>query len=1088
MAGKKVDPEPQGSGLRLLATAVVVAAAAATYAVRWAPLGLCLYMAAVTAALVVPPAEPPAAASSAASQQSPGWAKARKAMRRARKALRRARKALRPAARTWLPFGGCRGMWRLSPAGDSCLQEAGESRWRPPWTYAALGSLCAAAGTAGADAALTTLLRDAPIVADPSIQQWADVTRRTLWVAPLSAVFGWRLCRGWQWALRREDAVKIAAAPDAPPEAPPEAVAQESLAALWRRIFTAASAGFGAVAALICVVAVWWAPQMGPFGAVGLSITAASLWLGIFGVKALRSDVEEQRTDWKEWVSESLKWPDIWESLPGIGVGRGPRLTEIEDLPDDEKPMIRTYTFQFQAGIDFGVVEGKASKVKALTGTDLCVIERAEPDSAAAREHWGLFTVTVETDNFPAPPTPHLAANLPPPVLRACAASAICNAFLELKMDTPMVVDVEQITAWPSDSLVEATLVLCGNVTFKMVADRSSQIGEKMGCGWVRVVATDPDKPHVVRLFYGARGPAEMEQPVRYAEARRGRRDRSEEATAIDWAYWMRACGLVGAGGAVPALRRVSSAPGDLTVLVFGLPDGMDPEAPYSVRDKLAQTSGYGFLHAETGPGPREATLTVGRNDPLDETYLFRDYRNQVLKPPRRGHPDPDWYVGVGIDGELVQYQWEAGETPHLLIAGSTGGGKSQIVNSLLTQVIHNNDPQDLQLWLMDQKNELQVFQHFPHVRRFIDGEVTDMSPYVAGMATLEAAAEEMSRRYSLFARHPEHPKKLSEARAIAARSSGPADAALALPYLLVVIEECADYFKKPSHPKEDVEAWKRLDQAAALVARKARAAGIFIVVITQYPRQENINQVVKTQCRVLGLKAESVTASMVIMDRPGLHLIKAPGRGLLTGRSDPRPFRGLLFDRPDENRLDIEDDLEVALDSVDQDKTEWPKLPAGVAVSRWLAEELGLDVEYDDEGRVVPFGHPTVGDYRHESTRLQQQAPAEPRRARPPQSNPRSNRPAWMQAPARQAVLPSALKPPIADPAPEDLTVPPTAKPAPDPSPELGEDWGDDAGDDFEGDGFDEALLEDYDEYYDEGPEKGFEDLYRSFRNSRGS
>ena len=278
----------------------------------------------------------------------------------------------------------------------------------------------------------------------------------------------------------------------------------------------------------------------------------------------------------------------------------------------------------------------------------------------------------------------------------------------------------------------------------------------------------------------------------------------------------------------------------------------MDPAAVEAARDKLAQTSGYGFLYPEAGPGPSEATLTVGRKDPLDKTYLFRDYRSQVLKPPRRGHPAPDWYVGVGIDGELVQYQWEGGETPHLLIAGSTGGGKSQIVNSLLAQVMHNNDPQDLQVWLMDPKNELQVFQHCDHVRRFVDGEVTDMSPYLAGMATLEAAVDEMSRRYSLFARHDEHPKNLSAARAIAARSSNPADAALALPYLLLVVEECADYFKKPSHPKEDVEAWKRLDSAAALLGRKARAAGVFVVVITQYPRQENVNQTLKMQCRAL--------------------------------------------------------------------------------------------------------------------------------------------------------------------------------------------------------------------------------------------
>ena len=217
-------------------------------------------------------------------------------------------------------------------------------------------------------------------------------------------------------------------------------------------------------------------------------------------------------------------------------------------------------------------------------------------------------------------------------------------------MDTPMVVDVEQITAWPSDTLVEATLVLCGTVTYQTVAESARKIGEKMGCGWVRVVTTDPDTPQVVRLLYGKRGPSEMVQPVRYAEAPRPPRPcrggRGHRLGSLD-----ESCRLVGAGGRVPQLREVSSAPGDLTVLVFDLPDGMDPAAVEAARDKLAQTSGYGFLYPESGPGPSEMTLTVGRKDPLDETYLFRDYRSQVLKPPRRGHPDPDWYVGVGIDG-----------------------------------------------------------------------------------------------------------------------------------------------------------------------------------------------------------------------------------------------------------------------------------------------------------------------------------------------------------------------------------------------------------------------------------------------------
>jgi len=252
-----------------------------------------------------------------------------------------------------------------------------------------------------------------------------------------------------------------------------------------------------------------------------------------------------------------------------------------------------------------------------------------------------------------------------------------------------------------------------------------------------------------------------MKQPVRYSEPKRGRPDRLFEMCSIDWSYWMRSCGLVGSGGDVPRLLSTEPVPGDLARLVFKLPDGMEPASIHSKLDALAQSSG-GFLHIDNGPEAGQITFTAGQKDPLDKTYFFRDYRSQVLKHPRRGHPDPNWCVGVGVDGEPIRYRWESGETPHLLIAGSTGGGKSQIVNSMLAQMLHNNDPADLQLWMLEPKNELQMFERCPHVRRFLDGNVTDMNLHESAALMLEAARDEMESRYEAFAIHPKKPKKLT--------------------------------------------------------------------------------------------------------------------------------------------------------------------------------------------------------------------------------------------------------------------------------------------------------------------------------------
>ena len=159
-------------------------------------------------------------------------------------------------------------------------------------------------------------------------------------------------------------------------------------------------------------------------------------------------------------------------------------------------------------------------------------------------------------------------------------------------------------------------------------------------------------------------------------------------------------------------------------------------------------------------------------------------------------------------------------------------------------------------------------------------------------------------------------------------------------------------------------------------------------------------------------------------------------------------------------------------LDSIPQNKSEWPKVPAGVAVSKWLAEELGLDVEYDENGAVLPFDAPTVDDYQPAAEPPPRQHQAEP--------EPGPSRPPWMRPPP-------AGKPPLAPRAPERPEPKPNPEPQHEPEPALepdaGEDW-EDVGEP----GFDEYADESSDEYADEGPEPGFEDLYRSFKDSRSS
>ena len=957
MAAKKPEPVDNSSSIAAIAGGGVAIASLIGYAVVWVPLGAVLFVAALAAGLLLPAP----VVSEDDEDASPS----------------RTGTALRQAARLWLPWGGTSAFWRCSPAGDCTLQEAAEKRFEQPWTQGAVVAALMSVAFAGLELAVIAALRDAPITVEvASLTGWVDVTSKPYWLSAVTPIFIWRLVRGYGWALRGSDALPSDS--EGTLEQAPEIVLEDSLKATVKRLaecsLLISIPTLVVVAALTAVSAVF-APGNPIFVAIGTGITLAGWGVLLLGYIVFHGDVSSQRAEWSEWVHEKRQWPLRWLQLSGVKAEQdAPVLQpEVVEYPSAEKPMLRQLRFQLQPGTDFSTVEGQISKMKVMLGKNLCLIER-ELDEDTQAATWGTFLLTCENDDlFDVPHTPHLHPSLPAPVLWKCAAAAINEAFVALKLPTPIVQHAEEITSWPSSLLVEAVLVLQGTTTFSTLAKMHSKLAEKLSCDWLRLVEVKESEGRVggaasLRLFYGVQGPSEMPQPVRYTEGRivGGRRvDRTQEMAQIDWEYWMRACGLTGPTGTVPEFVQTRTVQGGLIQNTFALPDGMDHISVHESANKLTQTSKYGYLHVSEGPEAGLFTLTVGQKDPLDDVYLYRDYLPQIMKTPKRGEPDPNWAVGVTYDGSLLWYEWESGETPHLLIAGSTGGGKSQIVNSMLAQMLCNNDPADVQFWMLEPKNELQVFQHFPHVRRFIDNNVTSMkNAFEPAAVLMEEAREEMDARYMAFARHPRNPKKLSEARGLAKRDPE-GSGHLMFPYLFIIVEECSNYFKKPTHPKEAVEGWQRLTIAYEELARKARASGIFLAAITQYPTKDNIPQTAKQQMSRLGLRVTSQVASMVVIDQPGLEKLKQPGRGLLTGRKDLEAFRGFFMDAPDSDRPDIPDDMADAIAGVPLNHDEWPKLPAGVPVSEFVAIECGLDIKHDEEGNILPLREPTVGPYQ---------------------------------------------------------------------------------------------------------------------------
>lgn len=164
----------------------------------------------------------------------------------------------------------------------------------------------------------------------------------------------------------------------------------------------------------------------------------------------------------------------------------------------------------------------------------------------------------------------------------------------------------------------------------------------------------------------------------------------------------------------------------------------------------------------------------------------------------------------VGVDEVNNPIYLSLKELRHILITGSQGSGKSVFVNQLLTTLLITHSPDELNFILIDPKQvELHQYKQFPHVQEVI----TNMSKAVKSFNNL---IKEMDDRYKLFAKN--NVKDLQSYNRKARES---------LPYLIVVIEEWADLF---------AVAGKDAEQVVLRLGQMARAAGIFLVIVTQRP------------------------------------------------------------------------------------------------------------------------------------------------------------------------------------------------------------------------------------------------------------
>lgn len=196
--------------------------------------------------------------------------------------------------------------------------------------------------------------------------------------------------------------------------------------------------------------------------------------------------------------------------------------------------------------------------------------------------------------------------------------------------------------------------------------------------------------------------------------------------------------------------------------------------------------------------------------------------------------------VGKDITGKPVI--GDIAKMPHMLIAGTTGSGKSVCINSMLISLLYKSTPEEVRLIMVDPKMvELGNYNGIPHL---LIPVVTD--PKKAAGA-LNWAVGEMERRYKLFADHQVRNlvgyndlMRVEKAKAEAAAAEGEtavAEQYQVLPQIVIVIDELADLM---------MVAAKEVENSICRIAQKARAAGMHLVVATQRPSSDVITGIMK--------------------------------------------------------------------------------------------------------------------------------------------------------------------------------------------------------------------------------------------------
>lgn len=287
--------------------------------------------------------------------------------------------------------------------------------------------------------------------------------------------------------------------------------------------------------------------------------------------------------------------------------------------------------------------------------------------------------------------------------------------------------------------------------------------------------------------------------------------------------------------------------------------------------------------------------------------------------------------LGKGVTGKA--YFKNIAKMPHLLIAGTTGSGKSVTVHNLIMSLLYRNTPDELRFIMVDPKRvELTLYDGIPHLLSPVIKE-----PKKAVLA-LKWAAKEMERRYDLLEQYKCRDIKSYHENIMIpahAESDGTDTESLPekMPYIVCIIDELADIMQ--AYPRE-------LESAIVRLAQMSRATGIHLILSTQRPSVNVITGLIKANVPSrLALQVASQIDSRTILDTPGAESLLGAGDMLYQGGDMSKPERMQAAWLPEEEIKKV----------VQFIKKKNPSLSDHIIMSETLDDEKTIvGVNFDDD------------------------------------------------------------------------------------------------------------------------------------------